>query len=524
MRTRTTHADLLRSAAEQFPDKVFLEATSASGEAQSVSFTDLEERSRRIAAGLLERGVRHGDRIAVAAPNQVEWLELFYGVTRIGAVLVTLNVRYREAELRYMLNQSGARMVVTSAQADGFDFVDFYTGFRDEVPDVDEVIFLGDGEDHSYTSLIGDTEATELSRHEAEVVPEDPALILYTSGTTGRPKGAVLTHRSMIASASGQVDRLRTTTDDVYLCVMPFNHVGGITCSVTASLLTGSTLVLPSAFSPAGALADVEKHRVSIFAGVPTMWSLMLSHPTFAASDTSAVRLAIVGGSNVEPTLAATMLAAFPGARLSNLYGLSESSGASVMSAPDDSVEQVSNSLGTALAGVQARVVGLTGHQVASGDEGELQLRGDSIATGYWDRPEETSQTYVEGGWLRTGDMVTMDPDGHIHLRGRLKEMFVQGGYNVYPVEVENVLTSHPAVAMVAGIGVPDPILGEVGCYYVVRQPEHQVFEDELLEHCRRQVADYKVPKQIVMVDDLPTTPSGKIAKASLRERHQSGL
>lgn len=520
MRTSKTHATLLRSAAEQFPDKVFLETTSASGEAQSVSFTELEERSRRIAAGLLERGVRHGDRIAVAAPNQVEWLELFYGVTRIGAVLVTLNVRYREAELRYMLNQSGARLVVTSAQADEFDFVEFYAGFRDEVPDVEEVIFLGDDGEHSYTSLIGDTDSAELTRHEAQVAPEDPALVLYTSGTTGRPKGAVLTHRSMIASASGQVNRLGTTTSDVYLCVMPFNHVGGITCSVTASLLTGSTLVIPPAFSPAGALADVEKHRVSIFAGVPTMWSLMLSHPTFTTTDTSAVRLAIVGGSNVEPTLATTMLAAFPGARLFNLYGLSESSGASVMSAPDDSVQQVSSSLGTALSGVQARVVSLAGNQMAPGDEGELQLQGDSIATGYWDRPEETSQTFLEGGWLRTGDMVAMDSDGHIHLRGRLKEMFVQGGYNVYPVEVENVLTSHPAVAMSAGIGVPDPVLGEVGCYYVVLRPDQQVSEDELLEHCRRQVADYKVPRQIIMVEALPTTPSGKIAKGSLRERH----
>ncbi|WP_169796954.1 class I adenylate-forming enzyme family protein [Janibacter corallicola] len=515
-----THAGMLRATVQQFPDKDFLTATSTKGEARPVSFAELEERSRLIAAGLLERGVRHGDRVAVAAPNQVEWLELFYGVTRIGAVLVTLNVRYREAELRYMLNQSGARLVVTSAQSDGFDFVDFYAAFRSEIPDVEDVLFLGDGREDSYTSLVGDPDTAGLSRHEAEVGADDPALILYTSGTTGRPKGAVLTHRSMIAAASGQVERLGTTTDDVYLCVMPFNHVGGITCSVTAALSTGSTVVLPSAFSPAGALADIEKHRVSLFAGVPTMWSLMLAHPTFETTDTSTVRLAIIGGSNVEPTMAAEMLAAFPEARLFNLYGLSESSGASVMSAPDDSVEQVSSSIGTALTGIEAKVVGLTGHDVPAGEEGELHLRGESTTTGYWGRPEEASQTVLDGGWLRTGDMVTMDSDGHIHMRGRLKEMFIQGGYNVYPVEVENVLTAHPAVAMAAGIGVPDAVLGEVGCYYVVLRSGHEVTEEDLRDHCRGQVADYKVPQQIIVVDELPTTPSGKIAKASLRKQH----
>lgn len=521
MTDNTTHAGLLRATVQQLPDKDFVKATSIAGETRSVSFIELEERSRRIAAGLLERGIRHGDRVAVAAPNQVEWLELFYGVTRIGAVLVTLNVRYREAELRYMLNQSGARLVVTSAQSDGFDFVDFYAGFRSEIPDVEEVLFLGDGEGSTYSSLIGDPDTVALSRHEAEVAADDPALILYTSGTTGRPKGAVLTHRSMLTSASGQVERLGTTADDVFLCVMPFNHVGGITCSVTAALSTGSTVVLPSAFSPAGALADIERHRVSLFAGVPTMWSLMLAHPTFESTDTSTVRLAVIGGSNVEPTMAADMLAAFPEARLFNLYGLSESSGASVMSAPDDSVEQVSGSIGTALTGVRAKVVDLAGHDVPPGEEGELHLRGESITTGYWDRQEETSQTILDDGWLRTGDMVTMDSDGHIHMRGRLKEMFIQGGYNVYPVEVENILTAHPAVAMAAGIGVPDAVLGEVGCYYVVLRPDHEVTEDELRDHCRDQVADYKVPKQIIVVDELPTTPSGKIAKASLREQHR---
>lgn len=518
-----TFPALLRSASAAHPDKVFLHTTSASGQAEEVTFSDLDRRSRGIAAGLLRRGIGRGDRVAVAAPNQVEWLELFHAVTGIGAVLVTLNVRYREAELGFMLKQSGARMVVTSAEHDGFDFVDFYSGFRDEVPGVEDIIFLGRDGDDGFDSLRADPEDTELDPLAAAIDPGDPAVILYTSGTTGRPKGAVLTHGSMLASARGQVERLGTTSDDVYLCVMPLNHVGGITCSATGALLTASSLVLPPAFSPAGTLADLERHRVTLFAGVPTMWSLMLADPSFASTDTSAVRIAVVGGSNLEPTLAREVLSGFPRARLTNLYGLSECSGAAVLSAVDDSVEQVSRTLGTPVSGVDARVVDLDGAPAADGQQGELQLRGASVAAGYWERPDETAETFTADGWLRTGDMVTVDPDGHVVLHGRLKEMFIQGGYNVYPVEVENILTAHPAVAMAAGIGVPDRLLGEVGLYHVLLRPENQVSEQELREFCSTKLADYKTPRRIVFIDELPMTPSGKIAKAVLRERYTAG-
>lgn len=515
-----TFPALLRWAGRTFPDKVFLHTTSASGRPEEVTFSGLDLRSREIAAGLLRRGIRPGDRVAVAAPNQVEWLELFHAVTCIGAVLVTLNVRYREAELGYMLGQSGARMVVTSATEDGFDFEGFYAGFRDEIPGVEEVIFLGRDGDDGFEALRTQPDGTEIDSLAEAVEPGDPALILYTSGTTGRPKGAVLTHRSIMASARGQVERLGTTAEDVYLCVMPLNHVGGITCSVTSALLTASSLVLPRAFSPAKALADLEGHRVTLFAGVPTMWSLMLSHPDFASTDTRTLRTVVIGGSNVEPTLARQILDGFPGAALSNLYGLSESSGAAVMSAPGDSVETVSRTLGTPLGGTEARVMGPDGPVVTAGEQGELQLRGAGVAAGYWGQRDESAQTFLDDGWLRTGDMVTMEPDGHVVMHGRLKEMFVQGGYNVYPVEVENVLTSHPAVAMAAGVGIPDRVLGEVGLYCVVLRPDEQVTEEELREYCRARVADYKVPRSIELVAELPTTPSGKVAKAALRERY----
>ena len=301
---------------------------------------------------------------------------------------------------------------------------------------------------------------------------------------------------------------------------MPLNRVGGLTCTVTAAMLGRSTVVMPAAFSPAGAIQAMAEQRVTVFAGVPTMWSLILAHPGFAGLDTSAVRLAIVGGSNAEPALCAAIATGFPSARLSNLYGLSESSGAVVLSAVDDGPDVVARTMGTPLTGVEIRVVDPDGSPVGEGHDGELQVLGPQVAAGYWQMPDQTAETFLPGGWLATGDIVSVDPTGHLVLRGRRREMYLQGGYNVYPVEVENVLTQFPGVAMAAGIGIPDPVLGEVGRYYVVpREPGARLDIGELTAFCRERLADYKVPRQIIVVPELPMTASGKIAKAVLREQ-----
>ncbi len=518
----TTLPGALRAAAESHGEKVFLHCQSESGPV-AVTFGDLAERSRAVAAGLLGRGIGPGDRIALAAPNQAEWLDVFFGATRIGAVVVSLNVRYRERELGHMLNQSGARLVITSAMAGDTDLAAFYAGFRDQVPGVEQVLFLGGQEPETGYQVLpadpGDPAlAARLDDLEAAVTAASPAMILYTSGTTGTPKGAVLTHGSLLGAAAAQVAHLATTSDDVYVGVLPLNHVGGITCTVAAALLSCSTVALEPAFSPRGMLAAIAAHRVTVVPGVPTMWTLMLADETFAATDTGSVRLAVIGGSNADPTLCAAITRAFPAARLRNLYGLSEVSGACVISAADDDLDTVSRSIGVPLPGIRTRVADLAGVPAAPGQEGELQVAGPGTAAGYWEMPAESAETFLPGGWVATGDMAVLEPDGHVILRGRRKEMFVQGGYNVYPVEVENLLAAHPAVAMVAGIGVPDPVLGEVGRYYVVTRAGQSVTAAELTEFCRARLADYKVPRQFVFASDLPMTPAGKIAKAALRE------
>jgi fatty-acyl-CoA synthase len=301
---------------------------------------------------------------------------------------------------------------------------------------------------------------------------------------------------------------------------MPLNHVGGLTCTVTTALAGRATVVLACTFSPATAVRDIVEHRATAFAGVPTMWTLVLGHESFAAAETSSVRLGVIGGANADPALCAAIGTGFPGIRLFNLYGLSEVSGACVMSGPDDDPDTVARTLGTPLDGVRARVVDADGADVEPGDEGELLVAGPGTAAGYWGLPEATAEVFLPDGWVATGDIVTAEPDGHLVIRGRRKEMFLQGGYNVYPVEVENVLTAHPGVAMAAGIGVPDPVLGEVGRYYVQLRPGQQLGAEELTAFCAERLANYKVPRQIELVDELPVTPTGKVAKAVLRDRY----
>ena len=526
----TTVGAALEAASGGTPDGTFLR-----GDGGAITFAGLDELADRVATGLLARGVRHGDRIGLLGPNTPQWLAAFFGAARIGAVVVPLNVRYRGQELTYMLGQSGARAVIGVAEAGGFDFAAFFRQAREDgLPGLRDLVFFGDGStgdgeaegDGSFDELAAtEPDPDALAAARAEVAPEDPLMVLYTSGTTGRPKGAVITHRSILASAAAQAEHFGLGPDDVLLGHMPLNHVGGITCTVTAALVAGASVALLPAFSPAAALRAVETHRVTVLPAVPTMYVLMLGHEDFASRDVSSVRICIAGGSNLEPALAESVRRGFPRATLSNLYGLSESSGACVLSAADDAPETVARTLGVVIGGFEARIVGPDGAVLPAGETGELQIRGDCVAAGYWERPEETAEVFGADGWLATGDMAEMEPDGHLVLRGRKKEMYIQGGFNVYPVEIENVLGAHPKVAMAAGIGVPDDVLGEVGRFYVVpKQGAEPPTAEELTGYCRERLADYKVPRQFVITADVPLTPAGKIHKALLKERYLAGL
>lgn len=491
------------------------------------TYAEVEEASARLADGFRAVGVRPGERIAIAAPNCAEWIVTWFAAARIGCPLVTLNVAYREHEFDYMLNQSGSVVLVCAARHGDFDFVGFLDRLRPHFTTVREYVFLG-GDGFAGSRTWGDLLAaggtaptgdgtSPAATPAAAVDPHDPLVILYTSGTTGLPKGAVLTHAGVLASARAQAEHLGQRPDDVAIGHMPMNHVGGMTCTVAAAMIAGGAVALLAGFHPETALRTVVERRVSIFVGVPTMYALVMGLAAFGEADTSSVRMCVIGGSNVEPEMGRRILDVFPGSRLANLYGLSESSGGCVISAADDDLDTLVETIGVPIGDFRVRVVDASGSPLPPDGEGELQVSGACVADGYWELPEESGAAFLPDGWLATGDMAALRPDGRVVLRGRTKDMYVRGGYNVYPAEVENVIAGDPAVAMSAVIGVPHEIYGEVGRAYVVASPGAHVDIEAVLVRCREQLARYKVPAEIEIVDSLPLTPSGKIKKVDLK-------
>lgn len=498
-----------------------------------ISFQDVDEASDRIAAGLLKLGVVRGDRVGMIGANQPEWLYTYFAAAKIGATIVALNVRYRDVELEYMLNQSQTRVLVTVAELGGFDYVTFFDSFRTQIPTVTDFVFIESDSTpadaikkftggHSYRRLLETVaDETALAEAGAAVAPDDPIIIIYTSGTTGKPKGATISHRSQLASARAQVEHAGMTHEDSMLVVLPLNHVGGITCAILSSVLAKAPGVLIPIPDPADVVRQAAAYKPTIYGGVPTLYTILFMNPEFLALDMSPVRLAICGGSNAEPALLTRIQEVFPNAKVMNLYGLSETSGAVVLSPWESDFDTTVRSIGKPIGDFRVKVVDPGGAEVPAGDIGELCFLGDAVCRGYFRMPEETAETFEKDGWLHTGDMGCVDEQGYITLKGRKKEMYLQGGYNVYPVEVENLLGKHPKVLMAAGIGVPDPVLGEVGRYYIVPRPGAEPSEEELKAYCKQHLADYKVPRQIVFRESLPLTPVGKIMKLRLKEEFE---
>lgn len=487
---------------------------------KEITFAEMDAAADQVATGLLAMGLQKGDRIGIIGLNQPEWLEMYFAAAKLGLVVVGLNVRYRDTELDYIINHSGARAVLTLAALGDMDYVGFFEGFRSRIPSVEHFIFLGGpGFEGSVRFEDLRRSAPDRARLEAArqaLAPDDLMMLIYTSGTTGRPKGAAISHKSQLASAAAQADHTRVGPEDVMPLALPFNHVGGITCGALTALLGRSTCLLIPMFSPDDVIAQIRAFGATVMAGVPTMHALLLMNERIGELDTDKIRLVITGGANAEPNLLQQLYDRFPKATVMNLYGLSETSGAVVLSPWESEFETTVRSIGKPIGDFRVKVVDEDGRRQAAGETGELLFQGDAVVGGYFDMPGETAAAFVDG-WLRTGDMGYLDDDGYINLMGRKKEMFLQGGFNVYPVEVENLLTRHPKVLMAAGIGVPDPVLGEVGRYYIVPRPGETPGEEELKDYCRQHLADYKVPRQIVLRSELPLTPVGKIMKATLK-------
>jgi acyl-CoA synthetase (AMP-forming)/AMP-acid ligase II len=512
---KQTVLQALDDAAQCEPDKTFLVEGN-----QTVSFKQLDEITDRLAFAFLEKGIKKGDKIGIIALNQTEWLYTFFAVAKIGVTLVTLNVRYRETELEYMINQADVKAIISLAKFQEFDYVSFFRSFHSRISAVNHFFYIGGDEEHSFERLLEyQPDYSKLYKAKKNVEEDDTTLIIYTSGTTGKPKGAMITNRSLLASARAQMEHLNVNKDDVAIGSLPLNHVGGITCTIMVGLVSMSSVVLIPSFRPDQVVMAIEQHKATIFGGVPTMYLMMLSLPNLKKEQFCSLKICIIGGSNVEPKLCHLITKFIPNAKLINLYGLSETSGACVLSRLTDDVSKVQESIGVPIGRFEAKVMNQDRAEVANGEIGELFIKGDCVVKGYYGMLKETKETFQDG-WLATGDMVYTDAQGYLYFKGRKKEMYITGGFNVFPIEVENVLTSHEKVQIAAGIGVPDPLLGEIGVYYIVPRPNVSLTEKELFHFCRERLADYKIPKRFIIVKEVPLTPAGKVQKSALIEHY----
>jgi long-chain acyl-CoA synthetase len=488
-------ASLLTESAERSPDAPAIRL----GEVE-LSYAELDDRSARLATLLREKGVERGDRVGVMLPNVPEFPVAYYGVLRAGGIVVPMNVLLKEREIAFYLEDSGAKLLLA------------WHGFAEEARAgaADAGAELVEVEPAAFAATLAELEP---SPGVAETAEDDIAVLLYTSGTTGKPKGAELTHLNLARNAEISS---RTTCEvgagDIVLGALPLFHSFGQSVGMNASLRVGACLTLVPKFDPGEALATMERDGVTHFYGVPTMFGALLHHPERERYDTSALRNCITGGASMPVEVLRGFEEAF-GAKVLEGYGLSETSPVASSNHPD--MERKPGSIGTPIEGVEMRVVDESDQPVSRGEVGEIVIRGHNIMKGYWQRPEATAEA-MRGGWFHSGDMARVDEDGYFYIVDRKKDLIIRGGYNVYPREVEEVLYEHPKIREAAVVGVPHDEWGEeIGAAVVLHEGE-QLSPEEVSAYVKDRIAAYKYPRVVWFLDDLPKGPTGKILKREI--------
>jgi fatty-acyl-CoA synthase len=458
------------------------------------TYAELHRRAIRLAHALAGLGVGHGDRVAYLGPNHPTFLETLFATGMLGGILVPLNWRLAAPELAHMLTDSGTSVLL-------------HAGNADFAPESVRTVSL-DGE---YETLL---EAACDAPLDEPVHPDETCMILYTSGTTGHPKGAMLTHANILWNSFNLLLDVDLTAGEVTLVAAPLFHVAALCQTALPTLLKGGRLVVVSAFDPAQALELIAQHRVTFLFGVPTMFLAMARSPGWPGADLSSVRSAICGGAPVPEAVIA--LYQQRGVTFMQGYGLTEAAPGVLFLREDDSVRKA-GSAGTATFFTDVRLVRPDGSGAAPGEPGEILAQGPNVMPGYWRRPEDTALVLSPDGWLRTGDIGVADDDGFITIRDRTKDLIISGGENIYPAEVEDALYQHPAVAECAVIGVSDPHWGEVGRAIVVLREGAEASPEDLLQFLSGRIAKFKIPKSVAFTDTLPRTASGKVIKKELR-------
>jgi HIP---CoA ligase len=490
----------------------------------TLSYAELLEQSRDFAAALVADGLEPGDRVSIWMFNSARWVVAVLGILQAGGVLVPINTRFKGAEAGEILSRSGARALVTVTDFLDTDYVAMLAASGGDLPELTRIVVAFGPVPETATGweefVAGATPEAraEVERRWPALGPEDPSDILFTSGTTGRPKGVVMTHGRTLCVATDWVRMTGLTAGDRYLMINPYFHMFGLKAGILASVAAGATMLPEPVFDVGRVLSRVEAERIAVLPGPPTLYQAILDHPDRDARDLSTLRVAVTGSADIPVALIQRVQQELPFQVVVSGYGLTEA-GTATGTGPDDDPAAIATTVGHARPGFELRIVDDAGAEVAEGGSGEVLLRGPSVMSHYLDDPEATAATLSPDGWLRTGDIGVLDEAGRLRIVGRAKDMFIVGGFNAYPAEIENALLEHPSIAAAAVIGIPDERLGEVGMAFVVLDQEGSVAAEDIIAWSRDRMANYKAPRVVEIVAALPLNATGKVVKDELRAR-----
>jgi len=510
---------LLDMSAERFAEREAI----VDGD-KTLSFAALREAVRGVARATIAAGVEHGDRVAIWAPNIHEWIVAALGALSAGAVLVPINTRFKGREAAFVLNKSRARMLLTVRGFLDIDYVELLRAAGEPLEHLDSIVLLrGEAADGTqswpqFLARADEVDEREAEKRAAAVSSEDLSDIIFTSGTTGQPKGVMTTHAQTLRVFEVWSRVVGLREGDRYLIVNPFFHTFGYKAGILACIMRGATIVPHAVFDAGQVMRRIEEERITVLPGPPTLYQSILNDPARAHHDLSSLRLAVTGAAVVPVQLIERMRDELTFETILTAYGLTESTGTATMCLPDDDAETIANTSGCAIPDTEVRIVDDDGNEMDRGEPGEVVIRGYNVMLGYFEDPEQTAAT-VTDGWLHTGDIGVMDERGYIRITDRKKDMFIVGGFNAYPAEIENELLRYPDIAQVAVVGTPDVRLGEVGVAFVVPKPGAALDPDLVAAWTKDQLANYKVPRRVEVVDALPMNASGKVLKFELRER-----
>ena len=505
-----------------------------------LSWYDLQRKADELAVGLLALGLRRGNRVGIWAPNRHEWLVTQFATARIGLVLVNINPAYRTTELEYALNKVGCRALVMARRHKSSDYLGMLGELAPEIhlkgasevldsarlPDLKHVVLLGDEPVPprclSYRQVLalgGPAQRARLDALTAALDPDDAINIQFTSGTTGSPKGATLSHFNIVNNARYCAKAMALGPQDRLCIPVPLYHCFGMVLGVLCATTAGATMVFPSeSFDAAETLRAIARQRCTALHGVPTMFTAMLEEPGFAQHDLSTLRTGIMAGAPCPIETMRKVIAQMHMREVTIGYGMTETSPCSFQSGLDDPIERRVSTVGRILPHLEVKIVDAAGRIVPVGQPGELCTRGYSVMRGYWEDDARTREAIDPAGWIHTGDLATIDAEGYCNIVGRVKDMLIRGGENVYPREIEEYLLRHPGVQDVQVFGVPDPKYGEEVCAWIVPRRGHALDEQQVREFCRGQIAHYKVPRYVRIVEAFPLTATGKAQKFEMRK------